>query len=174
MYLTHGAFEALGKLAVVLTELGVAPGFYRVVDAVLAAEVVAERSHPDNGWERYVQRLQELAVAAGKGMEVSPEAVLYVVAAEEADEGFDDGEIGELPDDAAIVLVEGRADTAEPRNQSRVAAVVMLQGLDGECDQSFCRGEVSEGITVLRWFDRGPWSFDAVDPAAAAGEGAGG
>ena len=41
MHLTHGALEAFGKLAVVLAELGVAPGFDEAVGAVLATDLGA-------------------------------------------------------------------------------------------------------------------------------------
>ncbi len=43
------------------------------------------------------------------------------------------------------VLIEARADIAEERNQSRVAAVVELSSDD------------TEGVKVLRWLDRAPW-----------------
>ncbi|HWP66848.1 MAG TPA: hypothetical protein VNO26_13130, partial [Candidatus Limnocylindria bacterium] len=130
-----------------------------------AEEVLALRGE-ENGWQLYVLRLQELAQAVGKGMFVNNNAVLQVGALDE------EGEIDLGDDDAnaeaSVVLVEGRADTAQPRNQSRVAAVVMLEGLDGECDLSFCRAEVGEGVTVLRWFDRGPWSYEDMQPPPEA------
>ena len=135
------------------------------IDEADAEEVVALRSEPIGGWEAYTQRLQELARAVGKGMEVSPAGVLYVVAAIE-DEDLDDIGVdsGDEPtSETALVLVEGRADLTEPRNQSRVAAVVQLEE-PSDCELSFCRSEVSDGITMLRWFDRGPWSYDEVQP----------
>ena len=136
------------------------------IDADEAQDVIAQRSDPDNGWLLYVQRLQQLALAVGKGFEVSDAGVLTVVSADEEDD-LGGGQASEGTNEPArVVLVEGRADTSQPRNQSRVAAVVLLDSLDGECEQSFCRSEVSEGITILRWFDRGPWTFDDVRPDA--------
>jgi len=44
-----------------------------------------------------------------------------------------------------VVRVEARADVSVPRNQARVAAVVKLTS------------EISEGIVIMRWFDRAPW-----------------
>jgi hypothetical protein len=44
-----------------------------------------------------------------------------------------------------VVRVEARADVSAPRNQARVAAVVELSS------------ELTEGIRIIRWFDRAPW-----------------
>lgn len=44
-----------------------------------------------------------------------------------------------------IVRVEARGDLAGPRNQARVAAVIELSS------------ELTEGVRVVRWFDRAPW-----------------
>jgi type II secretory pathway component PulK len=44
-----------------------------------------------------------------------------------------------------IVVIEGRADVSEERNQSRVAAVADLSS------------DVSEGAKIIRWLDRAPW-----------------
>jgi general secretion pathway protein K len=44
-----------------------------------------------------------------------------------------------------VVLIEGRADLAEERNQSRVAAVADISS------------DVSEGAKIIRWLDRAPW-----------------
>jgi len=46
---------------------------------------------------------------------------------------------------AQVVRVEARADVSVPRNQARVAAVVELSS------------EVTEGVRIIRWFDRAPW-----------------
>jgi general secretion pathway protein K len=50
-----------------------------------------------------------------------------------------------VDDDPTIVLIEARADLADPRNQSRVAAVADLSA------------ELADGARILRWFDRVPW-----------------
>jgi type II secretion system (T2SS) protein K len=134
-----------------------------------AEEVVALRSQTPDGWEAYIQRLQGLAGTVGKGMMVSPSGVLHVAAAGEDDDLADGGggEGFEPEQDTALILVEGRADTSAPRNQSRVAAVVQLAE-PANCELSFCREQVTDGITMLRWFDRGPWSYDEMQPAPAA------
>jgi general secretion pathway protein K len=44
-----------------------------------------------------------------------------------------------------VVRVEARADVSKPRNQARVAAVIELSS------------ELTEGIRIVRWFDRAPW-----------------
>lgn len=60
---------------------------------------------------------------------------------------IDPGLEGSVFDEAAsLVLVEARADTAQPRNQSVVAAVVMVS------DEDF--GEPR----IIRWYDRAPWT----------------
>jgi len=41
MHLAHGALQKFGKLAIVLAELGVAPGFDGVVDTVLITDLGA-------------------------------------------------------------------------------------------------------------------------------------
>jgi hypothetical protein len=141
------------------------------LDADEAAEVVALRSQVPDGWEAYVQRLQALAGAVGKGMVVSSSGVLHVIGADEDDDDVGGGGVGvggEPEPETAMVLVEGRADTAGPRNQSRVAAVVELKE-PGNCELSFCREEVSDGITMLRWFDRGTWSYEEMQPPPADG-----
>jgi len=46
---------------------------------------------------------------------------------------------------AQMVRVEARADVSQPRNQARVAAVIELSS------------ELTEGIRIIRWFDRAPW-----------------
>jgi hypothetical protein len=141
------------------------------LDAEEAQEVVALRSQVPDGWEAYVQRLQALAGAVGKGMVVSASGVLHVVGADEDDETGGGVAIGGEPEqETALVLVEGRADTAGPRNQSRVAAVVELRE-PANCELSFCREEVSDGITMLRWFDRGTWSYEEMQPPPPTGDG---
>ena len=50
-----------------------------------------------------------------------------------------------------VVRVEARADVSKPRNQARVAAVIELSS------------ELTEGIRIVRWFDRAPW--EATLPA---------
>jgi len=52
------------------------------------------------------------------------------------------------------VLLEGRADTQAPRNQSSIAAVVDLTA------------ESAEGARVIRWLDRAPWT-GAILPGSA-------
>jgi hypothetical protein len=56
-----------------------------------------------------------------------------------------------------VVRVEARADVSRPRNQARVAAIVELSS------------EMTEGIRIIRWFDRAPWQ--TVLPAGT-GDGA--
>ena len=56
-----------------------------------------------------------------------------------------------------VVRVEARADVSKPRNQARVAAVIELSS------------ELTEGIRIVRWFDRAPWQ--ATPPPAATGDG---
>jgi type II secretory pathway component PulK len=55
-----------------------------------------------------------------------------------------------------VVRVEARADVTKPRNQARVAAVIELSS------------ELTEGIRIVRWFDRAPWQ---ATPPAATGDG---
>jgi general secretion pathway protein K len=45
-----------------------------------------------------------------------------------------------------VVTIEARADMGTERNRSRVGAVIDL------------RSEVSDGVRVLRWLDRAPWT----------------
>ena len=44
-----------------------------------------------------------------------------------------------------VVTIEGRGDLADPRNQSRVAAVADI------------RSDAGEGAKIIRWLDRAPW-----------------
>jgi general secretion pathway protein K len=46
---------------------------------------------------------------------------------------------------ARVVRVDARADVSVPRNQARVSAIVELSS------------EITEGVRVIRWFDRTPW-----------------
>jgi type II secretory pathway component PulK len=55
-----------------------------------------------------------------------------------------------------MVRVEARADVSQPRNQARVTAIVELSS------------ELTEGIRIIRWFDRAPWQGSL--PTAGAGE----
>ena len=56
--------------------------------------------------------------------------------------------------EAQVIYIEARADTHTTRNQSRVACV------------SDVGSQASEGIRILRWFDRAPW----VAPLPGSGE----
>ncbi len=47
---------------------------------------------------------------------------------------------------AQIVFVEARADVRAERNRAHIAAVVDLSG------------ETAEGVRIIRWFDRAPWT----------------
>lgn len=55
-----------------------------------------------------------------------------------------------------IFRVDARANTAAPRNQARVSAIVELSS------------EVTEGVRVIRWFDRAPW--EGALPATTTGD----
>src|SRR5213594_3679360 len=63
-----------------------------------------------------------------------------------------------VEEEPRTVLLEGRADTQAPRNQSSVAAVVDLTA------------ESAEGARVLRWLDRAPWT-GTVAPGSTAVQG---
>jgi general secretion pathway protein K len=136
------------------------------VDEVEAAEVLAERDGQLDGWDLYLDRLASMAQSAGQGLEVDREGVL-VPGGDEDEDGIGGS------DTVSAMLVEARADTETPRNQSRVAAVVLLEEFE-DCDAdvlSYCRSMANEGVTVLRWYDRSPWAAedlpDAPDPESA-------
>ncbi len=57
---------------------------------------------------------------------------------------------------AKMVRVEAKADVSQPRNQARVMAVMELSS------------ELTEGIRIIRWFDRAPWQGGL--PTTGAGE----
>jgi general secretion pathway protein K len=135
------------------------------IDAEEAAALIADRTDPDAGWPIYLERVASLTQAGGQGLlQVDEDGILTPV--DEEGEELDGGDV------AAAVFVEARADLAQPRNRSRVAEVVLLDDLD--CELAYCRSVASEGVTVLRWYDRGPWSFDEeraepTSPEDAAG-----
>ena len=56
-----------------------------------------------------------------------------------------------------MVRLEARADVSQPRNQARVMAVVELSS------------ELTEGIRIIRWFDRAPWQGSL--PTTGTGDG---
>jgi len=58
---------------------------------------------------------------------------------------------------AKMVRVEARADVSQPRNQARVMAVIELAS------------ELTEGVRIIRWFDRAPWQGGL--PTTATGDG---
>jgi hypothetical protein len=130
------------------------------IDAEEATELRTLRLEGGAGDTLYRDRLAELVQSAGQGrLQIDEEGILTPV--DETGE-FDGGEVDAL----SAVFVEARADVREPRNQSRVAAVVLLNDLD--CELSYCRSVTNEGVTVLRWFDRGPWSREDEAPAPAS------
>ena len=65
-------------------------------------------------------------------------------------------QIGRPGQKAAVVRVETRADVSAPRNQARVTAVVEMSS------------ELTEGIRIIRWFDRAPWQGSL--PTGGGGE----
>jgi general secretion pathway protein K len=134
------------------------------IDAIEAAEVLAERDGQLDGWDLYLEHLAALAQRAGQGLVLDEEGLLTA--------SVDDDDGGDGTDTVSAVLVEARADITSPRNQSRVAAVVLLNDLDCDAELSYCRSKVDEGVTVLRWYDRGPWTADDL-PAAPDPETAG-
>lgn len=48
----------------------------------------------------------------------------------------------------SMITIEGRADVRQERNQARVAAVIDLEG------------DAFEGLRVVRWYDRAPWTLE--------------
>lgn len=90
------------------------------MDPVDAQELVAQRA---DDFTAYAERLKVLALAV-------------------------DPNLAEMIDtsDARRVFVEARADTTQPRNQARIAALVQLP-----------TPEEAEDLKYHRWFDRAPW-----------------
>jgi general secretion pathway protein K len=134
------------------------------IDAEEAQDLIVDRMDPGAGWPIYLERVASLAQAGGQGLlQVDEDGVLTPI---EEDSGEDPTDV----DAAAVVLVEGRADMSASRNRSRVAAVILLDDLDCDSESlSYCRSVASEGVTVLRWYDRGPWSYDdeRAEPASS-------
>src|SRR5207245_7749909 len=98
------------------------------VDADTAADLVAQRETDSNA---FIQQVQAQVVDPHLG-------------------GILTGDTEE----PRTVLLEGRADTQAPRNQSSIAAVVDLTA------------ESAEGARVIRWLDRAPWT-GAILPGSA-------
>jgi type II secretory pathway component PulK len=101
------------------------------LDPVDAQELVAQRNDDFTG---FAERLKVLALAV-------------------------DPNLAEMIDtsDARRVYVEARADTSQPRNQARIAALVQLP-----------TPEEAEDLKYHRWFDRAPWQ--GALPSAEFGE----